>query len=119
MASWTVNYLPEDGGRLTGELSVGDREVTFRAAYDSSFKSIAKGIGLAVGSAAASGGSATYLRDDGAEAELVLPRENISGADAAKKGMTKRAVITMDDGARFVFDYGMLSVKKLVAAINA
>jgi len=32
--------------------------------------------------------------------------------------MMKRAVITMNDGNTFVFDYGMLSTKKLVAAIN-
>ena len=30
----------------------------------------------------------------------------------------KRAVITMTDGTEFVFDYGMLSPKKLVAAVN-
>ena len=31
----------------------------------------------------------------------------------------KRAVITMKDGSVFTFDYGMLSTKKLIAAINA
>jgi hypothetical protein len=30
----------------------------------------------------------------------------------------KRAVITMNDGSVFTFDYGMLSPKKLVAALN-
>ena len=38
---------------------------------------------------------------------------------AAKKGLMKRAVVTMTNDEEFVFDYGMLSVKKLVAAIDA
>ena len=48
----------------------------------------------------------------------MLPRAEIASAEQAKKGMMKRAVITMNDGSTFVFDYGMLSTKKLVAAIN-
>ena len=31
----------------------------------------------------------------------------------------KRAVVTMKGGETFAFDYGMLSVKKLVAAIES
>ena len=31
----------------------------------------------------------------------------------------KRVLITMSDGSEFLFDYGMLSTKKLVAAINS
>ena len=31
----------------------------------------------------------------------------------------KRAVVTMSDDVVFVFDYGMLSPKKLVAALNS
>ena len=42
--TWTINYLPEDGGRLTGKLSVGDDEVRFIALYDSSNKEVIKGI---------------------------------------------------------------------------
>ena len=30
----------------------------------------------------------------------------------------KQVVVTMTDGQRFVFEYGVLSVKKIVAAIN-
>ena len=73
LGSWTVNYLPEDGGRLTGKLVLTGDEVRFRAMYDSSFKTIAKNIGLAAGAMAATGGALTYLREDGAEAEIVLP----------------------------------------------
>jgi len=116
--SWTVNYIPEPGVRLTGKLVLTEDELRFRAMYDSSFKTIAKNIGLAVGSLAASGGAVGYLREDGAEAEIVLPRASISNADAAKQGMMKQIVVSTSDGQRFVFEYGVLSVKKIVAAIN-
>ena len=114
---WTINYIPEDG-RLTGHLVVRDDEVTFKALYDSSFKTIAKNIGLAVGSFAASGGHGAVLRESGVEAELVIPAASIAAAAEAKKGMMKRVVITLTDGEQFTFEYGLLGVKKLVAAVN-
>ena len=114
---WTINYIPE-GGRLTGHLVVRDDEVTFKALYDSSFKTVAKNIGFAVGALAATGGGLTYLRDNGEEAEIVIPAASIAHADEAKKGMMKRVVITLTDGAQYTFEYGLLGVKKLVAAVN-
>lgn len=116
--SWTANYLPE-GGRLTGHLVVRDDEVVFRALYDSSFKTIAKSIGLAAGALAATGGRLTYLRDDGEEAEVVIPAGSIDRAEAGKKGLMKRAVVHLTDGSTATFEYGVLSVRKLVDAINA
>lgn len=115
--TWTINYLPHDG-RLTGKLHVRDDEVAFEALYDSSFKTIAKNIGLAAGALAASGGHLTYLRDNGEEAEVVIPTGSITEARAAKKGLMKRVVIQLTDGSEHTFEYGMLSVKKLVDAVN-
>ncbi|VAV93765.1 hypothetical protein MNBD_ACTINO01-102, partial [hydrothermal vent metagenome] len=46
------------------------------------------------------------------------PRSDVAGAEMRKKGLMKQAVVTMNDGATFVFDYGMLNPKKLVAQIN-
>jgi hypothetical protein len=115
---WTLNYLPSEGGRLTGRLRVGSEDVRFTALYNSSNREIIKGVAGALGSFAASGGHVTYLHDTDTEFEIVLPRSEITSAVQAKKGMTKRAIITMADGSEFVFDYGMLSTKKLVAAIT-
>ena len=117
--TWAINYLPEDGGRLTGKLTVGADEVRFVTLYDSSNKEILKGILGSVGAFAATGGHAVYIHNTDTEFEVVLPRTEIASAEQAKKGMMKRAVITMKDGSVFTFDYGMLSTKKLVAAINA
>lgn len=116
--TWTVNYLPADGGRLTGKIEIKPDEVRFDALYDSSNKEIIKGILGAAGSLAASGGHVAYVHDTGSEFSVVLPRPDIASASQVKKGLMKRAVITMNDGTEFTFDYGMLSPKKLVAAIN-
>jgi hypothetical protein len=116
--TWTINYLPEDGGRLTGKLSVGAEEVRFDALYDSSNKEIIKGILGSVGTFAGTGGHVAYIHNTDTEFEVVLPRAEIASAEQAKKGIMKRAVITMNNGSKFVFDYGMLSPKKLIAAIN-
>lgn len=115
---WTINYLPDDGGRLTGKLKVDVDEVHFTALYDSSNKEIIKGISGSLGAFAATGGHVVYLHNTDTEFEVVLPRDEISSAVAAKKGMMKRVLITMNDGAEFLFDYGMLSTKKLVATLN-
>ena len=116
---WTLNSLPSDGGRLTGRLSVGPEKGRFSALYDSSNSEIIKGIAGALSVFAASGGHASYVHDSDTEFKVVLPKSEIASAVQAKKGMMKRAVITMTDGSEFVFDYGMLSTKKLVAAINS
>ncbi len=116
--TWTINYLPEDGGRLTGKLSIGAEEVRFDALYDSSTKEVIKGILGSVGAFAGTGGHAVYIHNTDTEFEVVLPRTEIASAEQAKKGIMKRAVITMNNGSKFVFDYGMLSPKKLIAAIN-
>ena len=115
---WTINYLPEDGGRLTGKLRLEDEPVEFSALYDSSNTAVIKGIAGALGAFAVSGGHATYFRDTSTEFGIALPRRDIAAAEVRKKGLMKQAVITMQDGSSFVFDYGLLNPKNLVAAIN-
>lgn len=116
--TWTINYLPTEGGRITGKLEVGGTAVTFEGLYDSSNSTVIKNVFGAAASFAASGGTAAYLSDTDTEFTITLPRAGIASAEQVKKGLMKRAVITMTDGATFVFDYGMLSPKKLVAALN-
>lgn len=115
---WSINYLPAEGGRLTGKLNVGDEDVRFSALYDSSNKEIIKGITGSIGAFVAAGGHAVYLNNTATEFELVLPRNSIESARPQKKGLMKRVLITMDDGSEFLFDYGMLSTKNLVARLN-
>ena len=119
LGEWIVNYLPEEGGRYTGKLAVTDEKLNFVSLYESSNKTIVKAIFLDVGSFAAAGGHNVYRYSSDDEARVELPVGEISGVKANKKGLMKQAVVTMQGGEEFVFDYGMLSVKKLVATIES
>lgn len=118
LGEWTINYLPEEGGRYTGKLTVTDEKLLFASLYESSNKTIVKAIFLDVGSFAAAGGHNVYRYSNDDEARVDLPAAEIARVEATKKGLMKRAVVTMNGGQQFVFDYGMLSVKKLVETIQ-
>ncbi len=115
---WTINYLPKEGGRITGKLELTDQDLRYRGLYDSSNAEVIKGIGGALATFAATGGHASYFHDTDTDFGLTLPRADVAGAEMRKKGLMKQAVVTMNDGSTFVFDYGMLNPKKLIAAIN-
>jgi hypothetical protein len=117
--TWTINYLPPEGGRYTGKLGVTTDGLRFETLYESSNKTVVKAIFLDVATFTAAGGHTVYRYSNDDEATVELPAAEISAVNAAKKGLMKRAVVTMANGEEFVFDYGMLSVKKLVAAIDA
>ena len=72
-----------------------------------------------MGTFAAAGGHTVYRYSNDDEAVVELHSNEIAAVSAAKKGMMKRTVVTMENGEEFVFDYGMLSVKKLVATIES
>ncbi len=116
---WTINYIPEEGGRYTGKIKVGEKELRFVSLYESSNKTIVKAIFLDVATFAAAGGHTVYRYSNNDEAVVALPAGEIASVDAARKGLFKRIVITMKDGQVFVFDYGLLSVAKLVERISA
>lgn len=115
---WTINYLPEDGGRITGKLKLTDSDLRFTGLYDSSNKEVVKGIGLSLGAFAVTGGHASYFHDTGTDFGFVLPRGDVDHAELNKKGFMKQAVVHMKDESTFVFDYGLLNPKNLIAAIN-
>ncbi len=117
LGEWAVNYLPEEGGRYTGKLAVTDEKVTFVSLYESSNRTVVKAIFLSVGSFAAAGGHTVYRYSNDDEARVELPVAEIAQVKATKKWLLKQAVVTMNDGQVFVFDYGMLDAKKIVAAI--
>jgi hypothetical protein len=98
--SWTVNYRPPWGGRYTGKLSVTDRRLLYDATFDTSATGVL--VDLVVGT-------------DGSEGHLVIPKARIS--DTSMKGRSK-VVVTLDDGSEHQFDYGIMSAKKIAAAIS-
>lgn len=115
---WTINFLPEEGGRITGKLRLTDSDLVYSGLYDSSNAQVVKGIGLSLGTFAVSGGHASYFHNTDTDFGFTLPRAEIAGAELRKKGFMKQAIVTMVDGSVFVFDYGMLNPKNLISQIN-
>jgi len=52
------------------------------------------------------------------EDDIVVPRAEIRNAEAAKRGLLKQVVVNTNDGRRYVFEYGLLSVRKIVDLIS-
>ena len=99
LGSWTVNYRPPDGGRYTGRLAVTDRRLLYDARFDTTALGTLEGL----------------IRVDlHSEGYLEIPRDRIvsSGLDGRAK-----VLVTLDDGSEHRFDYGIMSAKKIAAAI--
>lgn len=116
--TWSINYEPEEGGRLAGKLTVDAENLKFVALYDSSNAAGLKLLAGIVGGVVASGGHLAYIHNNDADMELILPKKEIASTTTRKKMLAKRVIVTMLSGQVFVFNYGMLSVDKLAEAIN-
>lgn len=119
LGNWAINYLPQEGGRYTGKLKLADDMLKFTSLYESSNKTIVKAIFLDVGSFAAAGGHTVYRYSSDDEVHVELPVTEIATVKGTKKGLMKQAVVTMRDGQEFVFDHGMLNVKKIVESVES
>ncbi len=128
LGHWTVNYVPPDGGRFTGRLQITDQAIVFASKQDMGAinDDLLKSFGLpraarnAVGDFAGTGsrgGVRREIRDE--HFTLRLERSHVLSFTAGKRMLLNRVTVAMDDGSTHVFDYGLLSVKKMVAAWEA
>jgi hypothetical protein len=102
MGSWTLNYLPPAGGRYTGKLVVTDRRLLFDARFDTSVTGALKEL----------------IIFEGSHGYIAIAKSAIKAVEVRSGMMSKRVVVTLNDGSQHTFDYGMLSVKKLAEAIE-
>lgn len=79
---------------------------------------IPEGRGRILGTLTVSASGVSFDTGNAAE-DIELSRETIARAEAARKRLMKRVVITTTDGRSFTFEYGLLSVSRIVDAINA
>lgn len=59
-----------------------------------------------------------YFVSDEKDLDLNIPKEHISNVQEKKSMMSKCAEVKMMDGSMHTFDRGMMSVEKIVSAIN-
>jgi len=99
---WAINCLPDGGGKYLGNLWVTNQRLLFEASYDATLDGLLDSF---------AGGSGV------AEGVLILEKKDIQSAKKEGSFFKKKVVINMKDGKTHTFDYGMLSVDKLLEAV--
>lgn len=101
--TWTLLYSPPGGGKFNGKLTVTNKRLLYDAQYDVSAKGLL---------------SETMFAKWGSEGYLEIVKSDISDVKAEKSFFAKKAVLTLSDGSKHTFNYGMLNIDKVVTAIN-
>jgi len=102
LGTWTLNFLPQGGGRFTGPLTVTNQRLLFDAKFDTSM----------------SGAWRELIVYKGSWGFVAIPKNKIKSVDIQSRLLNKKVVVTLDDGSVHAFDYGMLGVQKIADAIK-
>jgi hypothetical protein len=96
--TWSINYIPPVGEKAIGKLSITNQRLVFLPQHgaDSLSLSIYNKNGL-----------------------INLNRTEIKSVNVQKSFFSKKVLITMADNSTHVFDYGVMNIDKLAAAIQS
>ena len=104
LGTWTLFYLPPNGGKYNGKLVVTTQRLLYDAKFDASFKGMVS--------------EAIFIKW-GSQGFFEIPKSAITHVDVEKKMLSKKCILTLTDGSRHTFDYGALNIDKLVAAVQS
>ena len=96
---WTLFYLPPQGGKFNGKLTVTNRRLIYVASDDASL-----------------GGVLTHAA---AKGRFEIDKGDIQAIEVTRSLFRKRAQLTLADGGVHIFDRGAMSIDKVVEAIEA
>ncbi len=103
LGKWTLNYILPQGGHYLGKLEVTDKRLIFEAKYDTSLQGVLK---------------ETMYHVSGTEGYVIIPKSMIQKMTPKSSFFKKKVTLQLEDDTEHVFDYGLLGIKKLVAAIE-
>jgi len=103
IGNWTLLYVPPKGGRYNGKLVVTNKRLLYDAKFDVSFGGMIE--------------EALFVKF-GSEGYVVIPKDRIKNAEVKKSFLSKKVILTLDNGEQHTFDYGALNVDKVADAIN-
>lgn len=95
--TWSVHYIGPDNRSDSGKLTVTNRRLLFLPQHDAGSLSL------------------SVFNKNGL---IVLEKSMIKNVMAQKTLLSKKIVITMYDGSVHLFNYGMLNIDKIVAAVE-
>ena len=102
--TWTLLYSPPGGGKYNGKLTITNKRLLYDAKYDVS----AKGL-LA---------EAMFIKW-GSEGYLEINKADIKDVQAEKSFLAKKAVVTLTDDSKHIFNYGALNIDRVAEAIKS
>lgn len=103
MGTWTTNFLIPNVGRYVGDLTITDKRIIFLSKFDTSLNSV---INMA------------FFETFEDEQYMILPRENIKEIIPKKSMLNKRVTLVTNNNEEYIIDYGMLSIKAIVDALE-
>jgi hypothetical protein len=101
--TWTILYMPPGGGKYNGKLTITNKRLLYDAKYDVSAKGLLS--------------EAMFIKW-GSEGYLEINKADIKDVQTEKSFLAKKAIITLTDGSKHIFNYGALNIDKVVDAIN-
>lgn len=101
--TWTIFYTPPGGKKFNGKLTVTNRRLIYRTLYDAAYNPASYHV--------------TFDKED-KDIIYYINKTDIASVDVQKSFLAKKVIITLTDGTKHEFNYGVLSVDKLVAAIT-
>ena len=102
--TWTILYIPPGGGKYNGKLTVTNKRLLYDAKYDVSAKGLLS--------------EALFIKW-GSEGYLEINKSDITDVSVEKSFLAKKAIVTLTDGSKHIFNYGALNVDKVAEAIKA
>ena len=101
--TWALFYLPPNGGKYNGKLTITNRRLLYDAMFDASFKGMVS--------------KAIFVKW-GSEGYLEIDKKDIQSVDVTKKLLSKRCTLTLRDGSHHAFDYGVMNIDKVAEAVR-
>lgn len=95
--TWAINYIGPNNKAAAGKLTITNQRLLFLPQHG------ADSLSLSV-----------YNR----KGLIVLDKSNIKDVAAQKSFLSKKVLVTMRDDSVHVFNYGVMNIDKLVAAIQ-
>lgn len=97
-------YIPPEGGKLNGKLSITNSRLHYEAKYDASLAGIPPSTLFFVW-----GNEAGYLD---------IPKSEVASVAVEKKLLSKKCIVTLNDGTKHIFDAGALGIDKAAEMIQ-
>ena len=98
------SYTPPEGKKFNGKLTVTNKRLIYRTLYGADYNP-----------------ASYYVTFDKENDDIIyfIDKADIGRVDIEKSFLTKRVIIILTDGTRHEFNYGVMCVDRLVAAINS